>query len=77
MRGPFAFLEEPMPRHALLVIALAAVVAGCGGSTAPSAEQNRALDDAGRMLDEAPAALNEVQEDGLAADAASEPGSEG
>jgi hypothetical protein len=57
--------------------AATAMLAACGGaSTAPSAEENRDLDSAARMLDEAPNSLKQVDDSGLAENASDEPGGE-
>ena len=54
-------------RTAILCPALA--LAACQGDTdAPSAEQNREMDRAAEMLDEAPNGLSQVDDSGLAAE---------
>ena len=59
----------------LLLCAAAAAASSCGASsTAPSDEENRELDRAAEMLDEAPDSLNRVDDTGLAANGAAEPG---
>ena len=62
-----------MRARALVLIGLAVATAACGRSDAPSPEQNRALDSAADMLDEAPANLNQVEDAGLE-NASAEPG---
>ena len=56
------------------LLALAAIAtAGCSGSsTAPSAEENRELDRAAEMLDDAPNSLDQVDENLLIAANAAE-----
>ena len=44
---------------------LALCLASCGDRTAPSAEENRQLDNAAEMLDEAPGVLANVDENGI------------
>ena len=63
-----------MPLRALALLLIAAAAGGCGRSTAPSAEQNAVLDDAGRMLDEAPDKLNAVDDAGIASNRSAETG---
>jgi hypothetical protein len=63
-----------MPRSAILLVIAAA--AACSQSNAPSAEQNRALDNAGQMLDDAPDALNQIEGNALAGNEASVPGAQ-
>ena len=66
-----------MPLRALLLIAIAAATTGCGGDAdAPSAEQNRALDSADRMLDDAPNSLDQVENTAPATNAAESPDEE-
>ena len=50
-----------------VIALLAASAAACGGdSGAPTAEENRELDAAEAMLDDAPNSLSEVENDALA-----------
>lgn len=49
----------------LLIAALAALSA-CGQAEAPTQEQNRQMDEAGQLLNEAPATLEAVDDGGLA-----------
>ena len=52
-------------RIASLIISLA-LLTGCGGDpTVPTGEENRQLDDASQMLNEAPANLDSVDDGGL------------
>jgi hypothetical protein len=44
---------------------LALLLAACGTSTAPSAEQNRQLDNAAQMLDAAPSTLGNIDSNAL------------
>jgi hypothetical protein len=44
---------------------LALLLCGCGDRTSPSAEQNRQLDNAAEMLDEAPDALGNIDANAL------------
>jgi len=44
---------------------LALLLCGCGDRTTPSAEQDRQLDNAAEMLDEAPNALGNIDENAL------------
>jgi hypothetical protein len=44
---------------------LALCLCGCGSSTSPSAEENRQLDNASEMLDEAPQMLSNIDENAL------------
>jgi hypothetical protein len=64
-----------MTLRLLPIAAAAAAAAGCGSSQTPSREQDRELNAASRMLDEAPNSLDQVEESGLA-NASDEPGSE-
>ena len=55
-----------MTLRTLLACAALALSAACGGdSEAPSAEQDREMDSAAEMLDEAPNSLAEVDDGGL------------
>lgn len=64
-----------MPRLACGPFLLALIVGGCSDRTIPSAEENRQLDNAGEMLDSAPDALANIDENALGpAEAASENG---
>lgn len=54
-----------MPRLACGPFVLAFLVAGCGNRTAPSAEQNRQLDNAAEMLDAAPQTLGNIDSNAL------------
>ena len=40
-------------------------LAACGGSQAPTSEENRQLDEAGQLLNEAPGTLDKVDDSGL------------
>ena len=55
-----------MPILACGPFLLALWLASCGDRTAPSAEDNRQLDNAASMLDEAPDVLANVDANGLA-----------
>ncbi len=54
-----------MPRLACGPFLLAALIAGCGKGTAPSAEDNRQLDNASQMLDQAPDLLANIDDNAL------------
>ena len=47
------------------VLAMMAAVSGCGPGEAPTSEQDRQMDEAEAMLNDAPAALGEVDDSGL------------
>ena len=55
-----------MPLVACGPFLLAFCLSSCGDRTAPSAEENRQLDNAASMLDEAPGVLANIDENGLA-----------
>jgi hypothetical protein len=55
-------------------LCLALTLAACGHREVPTSEENRQLDEADRLLNEAPANLDAIDDSGLAAnDAAAEP----
>ncbi len=54
-----------MPSLACGPFLLALLLAGCGEPSAPSAEENRQLDEAARMLDAAPDTLANIDENGV------------
>ena len=54
-----------MPVLACGPFLLALALSCCSDTTAPSAEENRQLDNAAEMLDEAPGLLANVDENGL------------
>jgi len=54
-----------MPCLACGPFVLALLVAACGNRTAPSAEENRQLDNAAEMLDAAPSTLGNIDANAL------------
>jgi hypothetical protein len=59
-------IKGRMPFLACGPFLLALLVSACGKSTAPSAEENRQLDNAAEMLDAAPQTLGNVDSNPLA-----------
>lgn len=68
-----------MIRRAILVTAALGLSAGCSGETAaPSAEQDRDMNEAAELLEKAPTSLSNVDDQGLeAAQASGEAPAEG
>jgi hypothetical protein len=58
-------IKGRMPRSACGPFVLALMLSACGGNTAPSAEQNRQLDNAAEMLDAAPQTLGNIDANAL------------
>ena len=58
-------IKGRMPFLACGPFLLALLVSACGKSTAPSAEENRQLDNAAEMLDAAPQALGNIDSNAL------------
>jgi hypothetical protein len=58
-------IKGRMPFLACGPFLLALLVSACGTSTAPSAEENRQLDNAAEMLDAAPQALGNIDSNAL------------
>ena len=58
-------IKGRMPRLACGPVILALSLAACGSRTAPSAEQNRQLDNAAEMLDAAPQTLGNIDANAL------------
>ena len=54
-----------MPLLACGPFLLALLLCGCGNGTSPSAEENRQLNNAAEMLDEAPQMLSNIDENAL------------
>jgi hypothetical protein len=54
-----------MPHRACGPFLLALALAACGDRTTPTAEENRQLDNAAEMLDSAPDALENIDENAL------------
>jgi len=54
-----------MPRRACGPFLLALALTACGDSSVPSARENEQLDNAAEMLDEAPNALEGIDENAL------------
>jgi len=58
-------IKGRMPALACGPFLLALLLGACGDRTAPSAEENRQLDNAAEMLDEAPQTLGNIDSNAL------------